>query len=81
MAIHSGSQFEEAEEYAYMLLKIIHEYIFFLVNAITKSKSESQLKATLDLPINKKKLEGLRHKFEEEIEQLELIEQLINIES
>jgi hypothetical protein len=80
MAIHSGSEFEEAEKYAYLLLNIIHEYIFFLVNAITKSKSQNQLKATLDLPINKEKLEELRHGFEEKIEQLELIEQLINIE-
>jgi hypothetical protein len=80
MAIHSGSQFEEAEKYAYMLMNIIHQYIFFLVNAITKSKSINQLKSTLDLPLNKSKLEKMRLQYEDEMEKLTLIEKLINIE-
>jgi len=81
MAIHSGSQFEEAEKYAYMLMNIIHQYIFFLVNAITKSKSINQLKSALDLPLNKSKLEKMRLQYEDEMEKLTLIEKLINIES
>jgi len=81
MAVHSGSQFEEAEKYAYMLMNIINEYIFFLVNAITKSKSIEQLQTTLDLPLNKNKLSGMRQKLEDEIEKLDLIDNLINIES
>jgi len=80
MAIHSGSQFGEAEKYAYMLMNIIHEYIFFLVSAITKSKSIEQLKSTLDLPLNKSKLVKIRQQFEDEIEKLDLIESLVCIE-
>jgi len=80
MAIHSGNQFEEAETYAYMLMNIIHQYLFFLVSAIEKSKSINQLKNTLDLPLNKSKLEHMRSQYESEIEKLDLIKQLINIE-
>lgn len=79
MAIHSGSQFEEAEKYAYMLMNIIHQYLFFLVTAITKSKSINQLKSTLDLPLDKSKLTEIRQNYEDEIEKLNLIEQLIKI--
>jgi len=80
MAIHSGSQFEEAEKYAYMLMNIIHEYIFFLINAMRKSKSIEQLKSTLDLPMNKNKITEIRQKLKNEVEKLDLIESLINIE-
>lgn len=80
MAIHSGSQFEEAEKYAYMLMNIIHEYFRFLVDALTKSKSIEQLKTTLDLPLNKNKLADIRKQLEGEMEKLDLIAELINIE-
>ncbi|MBB1438873.1 hypothetical protein H5202_09335 [Shewanella sp. SG41-4] len=79
MAIHSGNQFEEAEKYAYILMNYIHEYIFFLVNAISKSESIEHLKATLDLPLSRVKLTEIRKKLKSEIKSLDLIENLINI--
>lgn len=81
MAIHSGCQLAEAEKYAYILMNIIHEYIFFLINAIEKSKSREQLISVLDLPLNKNKISKIRQGYESEIEKLDLIESLICIEN
>jgi hypothetical protein len=80
MAIHSGSEFEEAEKYAYMLMNIIHEYIRFLVQALKKAKSSEQLRSMLDLPIDKQQILDLRKDLNDEIEKIELLEQLIKIE-
>jgi hypothetical protein len=80
MAIHSGSEFEEAEEYTYLLLSIIHEYIRFLMNALTQAKSSEQLKGMLDLPIDAHKLLDIRGGLNDEIEKIDLLEKLIKIE-
>ncbi|MEQ3441551.1 hypothetical protein ABMY47_09175 [Pseudoalteromonas sp. BZP1] len=80
MAIHNGQQFEEAEKYAYLLMNIIHEYIFFLVVAIRKSKSIEQLTSALDLPPDKAKLLKARQQLDDEIKKLDLLESLIRIE-
>ncbi|CAH9062362.1 hypothetical protein PSECIP111951_02674 [Pseudoalteromonas holothuriae] len=80
MAIHNGRQFKEAEKYAYQLMNIIHEYIFFLIGAIRKSKSTEQLESVLDLPPDKAKLLKARQQLEGEIEKLDLLNSLIKIE-
>lgn len=80
MAIHNGQQFEEAEKYAYLLMNIIHEYLFFLVGAISKSNSIEQLKSALDLPPDRAKLLKARQELGDEIEKLDLLESLIKID-
>ena len=77
MAIHTGEQYAESEEYAFMLMFIVNRYFWFTVESLGKVKSIDILKDILDLPKNETKLNNMREQLTNQLDKIDKLESLI----
>ena len=79
MAIHSGSQLGDAEEYSYMLLAYVNELIIFILNIMVKVNDDDSIKQILDLPPSDLKLKNIESKAIKEIKRIAVLRKIITI--
>ncbi|UTM60127.1 hypothetical protein L4174_018890 [Photobacterium sp. CCB-ST2H9] len=77
MAIHSQTDFSDAEQITYMLMRIINAYIFAIINVMKVASSENQIKAVLDLPYDTQKLNDLESTTQSSLENITIFKKLI----
>ncbi|MCL1112480.1 hypothetical protein L2703_02500 [Shewanella basaltis] len=77
IAIHSGEQFEQSEEYAYMLYSYIRHYIFFILKIMLKVRLDDDIKSLLDLPITSSKIQEYEDALDKQLKQVYLLKELI----
>ncbi len=79
IAIHSGEQFNQSEEYAYMLYGYIRHYIFFILDIMLKVKYDEDIKSLLDLPTTSVKMLEHEDNLNKQLKQACLLKELIRL--
>ncbi|TMX38440.1 hypothetical protein [Vibrio sp. Hep-1b-8] len=80
MAIHTGEQVDQAEDYAYMLYGYIRHYIFFILDIMLKVRLDDDIKSLLDLPTTSAKMQEYEDALDKQLKQACLLKELIRLD-